>query len=422
MPAAPAEPEQEKPLARVVRLWTAHAAAIEELKAADRLTVASAYRSWAKTAELGLKEGEAVPSFTEVWIELTNRKRKAAPAEGPKEADPEAKRESKVARKDKEGGPAYSEKEALNVLCTALHSIKKERGTRDPVQASFVNSAIRRVRSDFHISRTPFERLLNMLKHAEQEGWLYIDKRRDDVRVTIRSLPALPEGEAVRSVTMRDTPVTVGADAARKHLGAGKEAAKAGEKAEAAEPPPYVVLLQEWQGRHTGEEPPCYALLLTDWSRLRQEGQIEKVANPMDEFYGSSSYVNTKGGEAAKKADDDKAREEPERRARSRSAPRRGAGRGDPAIDKRECLRMFDVALKEVCDEGFYGGLPVNSSEFDQRNTPFERFTDLLEEAARDGLVKFTRRRSGLPHNHTDKWGFVPFPFVPSLFHQAGLT
>jgi len=81
-----AEPAIEEPAAeesipaRVARIWTEHAKTDEKLANADRLTISSAYRQWAKTADLGL-EGTDVPPFTEVWMALEKVKKAAASAD-----------------------------------------------------------------------------------------------------------------------------------------------------------------------------------------------------------------------------------------------------------------------------------------------------------------------------------------------------
>lgn len=74
-------PRAEKVVSRIARLWRQHMEDTErrgeQRDLNDRLAMSAEYRSWVTGVDL--KSGEALPSFTDVWVELELNKRPSTP-------------------------------------------------------------------------------------------------------------------------------------------------------------------------------------------------------------------------------------------------------------------------------------------------------------------------------------------------------
>eukprot|EP00435_Cladocopium_sp_Y103_P048040 s1152_g14.t1 len=98
--------------------------------------------------------------------------------------------------------------------------------------------------------------------------------------------------------------------------------------------------------------------------------------------------------------------------------------------DRLESLRLFDDCLQDICNRGLRADLPIRASvildEMYQRDshfricdTPFRDFSELLDEAADEGLVKVNRR--GTQEYISEDWGMFPAVVTPQCLEGRSM-
>jgi len=368
--AAPSAGAAESLVERVARLWKTHASADAKLAEADRLLQASAYRNWAKIAELDLQSGEVAPSFQEVW-EVLNADRRPAKRAKPQLATNEEVEQERADRAAKSSGKVFSQSDALRLLGEVLNAFKEE-GRQTPFNASLVNDRIRRKEPGWKVSQTPFERLGTLLRHAEDLGWVRTTKRRDDVLI-LSMKPPQPNGEKTKQVdeALEPPPKVKGRGLERRGLEADKMDSKDGDKKDNDDAKGETVKKDDVDG------------LLRKHLDRRAEAPTGGAARRHLARAERGSALRSERGELA---------------AGALSSTRK------VMVGRAETLKMFDTALRDVCDEGLHKELPMNASvvsdrlrrlfpKFKIEETPFERYGDLLRAAELDGLVKASKLR-----------------------------
>jgi len=326
-------------------LWKKHVEDDEKLAEADRLTVSAAYRKWVQETDLGAPDGESVPPFTEVWLALNTRKRKGVAVD----ESPHDSQKGPAGRG--RGNERFSEEEALRILAGALRMLQDEKRPM-PVNASLVADRVRQQNPRFHYSRTRFGRLGDLLRRGEQEGWCSLQRKKDDILVTVLEL----RGRLAEEPSGQETEAKAEAREARDVENTESERKKA--------------VVEKAPG---GE----------------QRDPLAEYAAEVDEVY--------RIGPRASDADDNGLRDELDRRAADRVGMEK-LPRSPSRMGRAETLRFLDEVLKETCSGG-HCKLPISASEMAGHmrkrfprlqlgRTPFARFPELLRAAEADGLVK----------------------------------
>jgi len=379
-------------ISRIGCLWEAHVKGSENssLVSADRLTQASAYRLWAKTATLGLVGGEEIPLFTEVWLAIESASKKKAKAAAKSHGDDKA-RIVLVGKAQK--GERYTEAGALQLLREVLTDILSG-GRELPFNASLVTDTMQRKHRGFKLSMTPFGRLGEMLKKAEEHGWLGTARSADDVLVSWL------DEDKIKRLMSEDTRDS--GDASDGNISDSREA---------------VVLTR---AAKASEETDLLAEFAAEGSRM-QKNVDEELRGCLDQRAAQAGHRDVRLRDAhASRQDWGTGAEDAPTCERSRS-PRRGArdserhaptsytaaGEDDAASEftQADCVKMFDDALWDVCKQGLYHELPMNASVVSDRmrkmhrgwnisRTPFQRFHELLVACEAEGIIQ-TRRGYG---------------------------
>lgn len=335
--------------------------------ALDRLAAASEYRRWVKGQQLALEPGDAVPSFTEVWLVINSKLKSSAPkAESSKQSAGRARLKAKAAPK------FFSAQETLEVLAGGLKMIRvNDPEVIDFFDGSRVVDAMRRYDREFHIKRTPFSKLGDLLEVVHEDGWIELSRTKNEMTVRLLELPL--NGVAHMEHLVKDWD----------------------EKASSSV---RVVLAEEDQSAKK-----CRADDKCDVapSHSDSDSLAEFAAETSATYDGDdSSALAPRLEECARgflqEREEDEGREVPAPRFTLSAATR---------ISHDESVRLLDEALRDLCEIGFPHELPISSSllathlwqrfrQFKISHTPFERFTDLLEAATSQGLVKLTKSSS----------------------------
>ncbi|CAE8639161.1 unnamed protein product [Polarella glacialis] len=386
-PGLPGAEEQgkgaESVLTRTVRLWKAH---IKERKdcgdeapTTDRLAASKEFRGWVQRAELELQEGGSAPSFTEVWLAINTLPksvviRRVAPAQV-SEAD--AKRQPDK-RSDRRAPNGYDTEKTLLALLDALKSLQGDPKTQDFFNGSRLLSKIKQLHPDFSIKETPFGQLAEMLLVAQGDGWVQLSRHRDLLK--IRRLPSSGVAHLVKDWDAK----VHKKDQEREEVPQGDPPGKQGEDGD-----------------------PLADFAAQTSSVYKKDDEALALVEPSEQLalVGPSEHSTADGRDAA-----------PEQRNGTRSLPEQRPLSPSSKLGRAEIRRMFDEALKSLCDTGLQNELPMNASVisghlrrtipgFSISKTPFLRFGDLLDAMQKEGLIKVGRNR----HDVSITW--VKYPY-----------
>ncbi|CAE7429912.1 Pds5a [Symbiodinium sp. CCMP2592] len=187
-----AEPPQDDPeeqvVSRLARLWRQHVSEQSDggPDLSDRLAASAEYRRWVKEVDVALGPGEAVPSFTELWIELNKRPAVQGRSRSPRSAsDPRARFDGW----SQERRPRWhSAQEALQLLLDSLSQFEASASGRS-ITGQELSASMRKHSREFSIQKTPFEKLGKLLQLAAQDGWIRLTWTGDTMSVQILELP-----------------------------------------------------------------------------------------------------------------------------------------------------------------------------------------------------------------------------------------
>eukprot|EP00930_Biecheleria_cincta_P037890 TRINITY_DN26043_c0_g1_i1.p1 TRINITY_DN26043_c0_g1~~TRINITY_DN26043_c0_g1_i1.p1 ORF type:complete len:734 (+),score=181.29 TRINITY_DN26043_c0_g1_i1:94-2295(+) len=370
----------------------------EESFASDRLSASSEYRKFTKEQDLGLDPGEAMPSFTEVWLAMNSSKLRLK-ASAPKTASSSKTSEGRARLTAKAQPKWFSAREALQVLAGGLQILYKRIGGKEISNGSKVIDAMQQCDREFSARQTPFERLGELLQVVHDDGWIELRKHRNGQTIRILNVPE------------RGVDHLVG-DWDEKHK-AKEDGARSQEEKENRS----VRIVSAEENRS---------------SQADDNSSRDPNADPLAEFAAEASATYKREGSTALalRLDDTHERAEGDEGRRNGEADDKVSKRdrddadGDSAprftlsapakMSQTESLRLFEDALKDLCATGLPSELPLNASvvmshllkrfqHFHISQTPFDKFSDLVEEAASQGIIKVTRAGPGR-RDHSITW------------------
>eukprot|EP00933_Yihiella_yeosuensis_P047498 TRINITY_DN43333_c0_g1_i1.p1 TRINITY_DN43333_c0_g1~~TRINITY_DN43333_c0_g1_i1.p1 ORF type:complete len:457 (-),score=74.72 TRINITY_DN43333_c0_g1_i1:73-1443(-) len=222
--------KQKRSIRQVTNIWREHLQKMEsegKPVATDRLTASAEFRKWVRTADLGLEPSDAIPSFTQVWMEQNSQRTSLTIVRGSRRVElsgPGASRgKSKSSSvddalanfaaegnatytsgvgKDDRGAPerriedqnvdrssasnVFSHSESLQIFDEALKDLCENQGVVRglPMNASVISGCLRRKFPHFHLSKTPFDRFKQLLEAAETEKLVKVSTRGHSVNIT----------------------------------------------------------------------------------------------------------------------------------------------------------------------------------------------------------------------------------------------